>query len=512
MIIAVAAFMFGFFQNAFFGVSAEYLTERVRQKTFKAIIRQDIAFFDKPENTTGALTSNLSSDAQSIQGIAGLTLGSLLNVLFNLLGNIIVSVAVCALPVLLATGVFRLRILTYFSNLSKLAYEKSAQVACESVAAIRTVQSLSRENGVHQNYLNMLAKPLNDGSRSAFFNTIFYALSQSINFLVNALVFWYGGRLIAYENYGIQQFFTVFVAIVFGSNGASRMFAYAPDLSKARSAAQSVLTLIKSVPLIDSESDAGENFNFSQGSVKFENVFFNYPTRPSVKVLRGLNLDIPHGKFAALVGTSGCGKSTTIGLLERFYQVNQGKITIDGKDISSMNVKNYRKQIGLVSQEPNLFDMTLRENIAFGCDYIPSLEEIEKAAKDANIHDFIMSLPDNYSTRVGKKGGNLSGGQKQRIAIARALIRNPKILLLDEATSALDAESEHLVQMALDKASKGRTTISIAHRLSTIQKADIIFVFQDGVVAEKGTAAELFALKGAYYELAVQQNLLATIN
>ena len=211
------------------------------------------------------------------------------------------------------------------------------------------------------------------------------------------------------------------------------------------------------------------------------------------------------------MGASGCGKSTTIGLLERFYNVLSGQILLDGQEISTLNISSYRSLMAVVYQEPNLFDMSIKENIIFGCKTgeIPSQSEIEEAAKKANIHDFIMELPEKYETRVGSKGGQLSGGQKQRIAIARALIRNPKLLLLDEATSALDAESEKIVQEALDAASQGRTTIAIAHRLSTIQKADVIYVFKDGRVHEHGTHQQLLALKGLYNELVTQQDLEA---
>jgi ATP-binding cassette subfamily B (MDR/TAP) protein 1 len=180
---------------------------------------------------------------------------------------------------------------------------------------------------------------------------------------------------------------------------------------------------------------------------------------------------------------------------------------VDGNDISSLNLSSYRSYLGLVSQEPNLFDLSVKENIIFGCDTVPSQEEIEIAARKANIHDFIIGLPNGYDTKLGVKGGQLSGGQKQRIAIARALVRKPKILLLDEATSALDAESEKVVQAALDEAAKGRTTIAIAHRLSTIQNADIIYVFKDGEVAESGTHQELLQLNGLYCELVAQQDL-----
>jgi ATP-binding cassette, subfamily B (MDR/TAP), member 1 len=224
-------------------------------------------------------------------------------------------------------------------------------------------------------------------------------------------------------------------------------------------------------------------------------------------VLRGLNLHVSPGQYIALVGPSGCGKSTTIALLERFYDPLTGGIFVDGKEISSLNVNSYRTHLALVSQEPTLYQGTIKENILLGAPHEVSDDAVEAACRDANIYDFILSLPDGFQTVVGSKGTLLSGGQKQRVAIARALIRDPKILLLDEATSALDSESEAVVQHALDKAAHGRTTIAVAHRLSTIQKADIIYVFDQGRVAEQGTHAELMKKNGRYAELVNLQSL-----
>jgi ATP-binding cassette subfamily B (MDR/TAP) protein 1 len=236
-------------------------------------------------------------------------------------------------------------------------------------------------------------------------------------------------------------------------------------------------------------------------------VHFRYPTRPEQPVLRGLNLTISPGQYVALVGASGCGKSTTIALLERFYDPLAGGIFIDGKEISSLNVNEYRSFIALVSQEPTLYQGTIRENILLGAPHEVTDDQIKFACQEANIYDFILSMPDGFNTVVGSKGALLSGGQKQRIAIARALVRDPKILLLDEATSALDSESEHVVQAALDKAAKGRTTIAVAHRLSTIQKADIIYVFDQGRVVEQGAHNELMKRNGRYAELVNLQSL-----
>lgn len=314
--------------------------------------------------------------------------------------------------------------------------------------------------------------------------------------------------LIAKGEIGQFQFFLCFSAVIFGAQSAGTIFSFAPDMGKAKQAAAELKALFDRQPEIDSWSEDGEKLSSVEGHIEFRDVHFRYPTRPEQPVLRGLNLTVKPGQYVALVGASGCGKSTTIQLLERFYDPLAGGVYIDGKEISSLNVNNYRSWIALVSQEPTLYQGTVKENILLGADRenVPQ-EAIEQACKDANIYDFIMSLPDAFDTVVGSKGSMLSGGQKQRIAIARALLRDPKILLLDEATSALDSESEKVVQAALDKAAKGRTTIAVAHRLSTIQRADMIYVFDSGKVVEAGTHTELIHLRGRYYELVSLQSL-----
>lgn len=279
-------------------------------------------------------------------------------------------------------------------------------------------------------------------------------------------------------------------------------------MGKAKEAANELKILFDRKPKIDTWSSDGAPVTTVEGTIEFRDVHFRYPTRPEQPVLRGLNLHVKPGQYIALVGASGCGKSTTIALLERFYDPLAGGIYVDGKEISSLNVNEYRSFIALVSQEPTLYQGSIRENILLGADREHvSDADIEFACREANIYDFIMSLPEGFNTIVGSKGSLLSGGQKQRIAIARALLRDPKILLLDEATSALDSESEHVVQAALDKAAKGRTTIAVAHRLSTIQKADIIYVFDQGVVVESGNHDELMRKKGRYSELVNLQSL-----
>ena len=224
-----------------------------------------------------------------------------------------------------------------------------------------------------------------------------------------------------------------------------------------------------------------------------------------VPVLSKLNLRVQPGQFAALVGATGCGKSTTISLLERFYDASSGEILCNGQDITTLDISEYRKQISLVAQEPTLYEGTIKDNVALSVETATD-DEIEQACRKAQIHDFIISLPQSYSTCLGPKGMSLSGGQKQRLSLARALLRKPKLLLLDEATSSLDSESEKLVQEAIERAADGgrRTTIAVAHRLATIQRADIIFVMGSGKVLESGDHQALLKKRGLYWQMVGQ--------
>jgi len=275
-------------------------------------------------------------------------------------------------------------------------------------------------------------------------------------------------------------------------------------LTKARVAAKTILEVVTRKPTIDTFSDAGEKPASCNGRIELKNVHFTYPARPDHKVCNGYNLVVEAGKTVALCGASGSGKSTAIQLVERFYDPDEGSVTLDGSDLRDLNVGWLRQQIGLVAQEPVLFSGTIAENIGMGKPGA-TREEVENAAKMSNAHDFIMEFPNGYDTDVGEKGGQLSGGQKQRVAIARAMIKDPAVLLLDEATSALDTQSERIVQAALDDllTRHKRTTIVVAHRLSTIRNADKICVVNEGCIVEEGTHGELMAkgTAGFYYKL-----------
>lgn len=519
VVLGIVMFFANFAQYFMFGLSSEYLTERVRRLVFTNLLLHDIAYFDDPDNATGALTSRLSTDAQSIQGVSGQVFGSFLNVSVNLVGGFIIAmcfswkltlVVFTTMPVLVFAGLMRIKIVTFFHDKAKKSYQRSAQIACEAVAAIRTVASLSREKNVEEIYEKELEQPVKDGYKNAFLGTMLFAASQCVSFLSNALAFWYGGQLIMDENLGLDAFFTAFFCLLFGSMSAGRVFAWSPDFSKGRDAGESIIKMIENKPKISVYETAQKRVLSKpavKGEIIFKNVTFSYPTRSATRVLKGLDLKIEAGQFVAFVGASGCGKSTTIQLIERFYDPSSGQILLDGVDLRDINTESLRDSIAIVSQEPNLFDMTVRENICLGLKELPSQGELEDAARMANILEFIESLPDGFDSTVGSK---VSGGQKQRICICRALLKKPKILLLDEGTSALDNDSEAVVEAALKNIVEagGRTTISIAHRLSTIQHADKIFVFENGVVVEEGRHMDLIEKRGVYYDMAkLQMNL-----
>ncbi|KAG5982744.1 hypothetical protein E4U55_001437 [Claviceps digitariae] len=517
LMLAFVQFLAFSAQGIAFAMCSEKLIRRVRDRAFRAMLRQDVAFFDKDENSAGALTSFLSTETTHVAGLSGSILGTLLMMMTTLIAACTLGLAIgwklslvciATMPVLLGCGFFRFWLLAHFQRRSKAAYASSATFASEAISAIRTVAALTREEDVLRQYRESLAAQQRRSLVSVLKSSALYAASQSLLFLCFALGFWYGGTLIGKREYDLFQFFLCFMAVIFGAQSAGTIFSFAPDMGKAHHAATELKTLFDRQPSIDSWSSAGEKLPDVDGTLEFRDVHFRYPTRPNVPVLRGLNLTVRPGQYVALVGASGCGKSTTIALLERFYDPLSGGIFVDNKEISTLNINDYRSHIALVSQEPTLYQGTIRDNIVLGSAKETVTDEaIEFACREANIYDFIVSLPEGFNTIVGSKGALLSGGQKQRVAIARALIRDPKILLLDEATSALDSESEHVVQAALDKAAKGRTTIAVAHRLSTIQKADIIYVFDQGRIVEAGSHSELMRKNGRYAELVNLQSL-----
>jgi len=325
-------------------------------------------------------------------------------------------------------------------------------------------------------------------------------MSNAFMFLVYAASFYAGAQLVGHGKTTFSKVFRVFFALTMAAFGISQSSSLTPDSGKARNAAASIFAILDRKSNIDASDESGMTLDEVKGEIELKHVSFKYPTRPDIQIFNDINLAIRAGKTVALVGESGSGKSTVISLLQRFYDPDSGRITLDGIEIQKFQIKWLRQQMGLVSQEPVLFNDTIRSNIAYGKGGGNATEsEIIEAAKLANAHKFISSLQQGYDTIVGERGTQLSGGQKQRVAIARAIVKSPRILLLDEATSALDAESERVVQDALDRIMVNRTTVVVAHRLSTIKGADVIAVVKNGVIAEKGSHETLLRNRDGVY-------------
>lgn len=497
-----------------FGIAGEKLTRRVRYLSFKAILRQEMAYFDDKANSTGALCARLASDASQVKGGVGRQLGMTLQQLVNIVASLTIAfhsnwqltlVILAYTPFLVLGGFLHMKYLTNKNEKDKKSLEAATESAVEAIENIRTVASLGQENHFISRYEKSIDAIADNAVKSAHVGGLAHGFSQSVIYFAYAGAFTYGAYLIQNGLTDFVSFMRVFSVVVFGAMAVGQLSSLAPEIAKAKQASAWVFAILDRVPLIPLENMEGKQLSRGlTGELQAEAVDFSYPNRRAVRVLKDLSLKIKPNQTVAIVGGSGSGKSTIIQLLERFYDPAAGSIKIDNHDLKELNLQWYRSTIGLVSQEPILFDCSLAENIAYGLQ--DSGEDIEmssviEAARQANIHDFITGLPDGYQTRVGEKGAQLSGGQKQRVAIARAIIRKPKSLLLDEATSALDNASEGIVQAALDAARSGRTCVVVAHRLSTIRDADVIVVLKDGAIVEEGNHVKLMAAKGHYYKL-----------
>ncbi|KAI3944839.1 hypothetical protein MKW92_002206 [Papaver armeniacum] len=498
-------------QQYFIGVAGGKIVQRIRSLCFEKIVHQEMSWFDDHTNSSGALETWLSSDALRVQTLVGdylsLWVQNISTTTAALLMAFISSwqytlVLIMLLPLFSLEGYAQMKFTeSSTEDGGKVKYEEANQVAFGAVGGIRTVASFNAEEKVANLYKIKCTNSRRQETRRGLITGVVFGFAVFLIYAGAAICFYAGNHFVRDGKTTFEEMFRV-ILVLFISVVDSSTNAMAPDFNKARESAASIFKILSSKPKIDSSSNTGLTLANVEGDIAFRNVSFNYPSRSTVPVLKDFCLNIPSGKIVALVGESGCGKSTVISLLQRFYDVDSGCILLDGVEIRKFKINWLRQQMGLVSQEPILFNDTIKANIAYGKQGITSEEEILAATKASNAHNFISALPEGYDTLVGEKGIQLSGGQKQRIAIARAILKDPKILLLDEATSALDAESEHIVQEAFEKVMENRTTIVVAHRLSSVKGADIIAVVKDGMVIEQGSSEVLLNIQnGAYASL-----------
>ncbi|OMO82289.1 hypothetical protein COLO4_23136 [Corchorus olitorius] len=508
MALGLASFVLSPARTYFFAVAGCKLVQRIRSMCFEKVVHMEVGWFDEPDHSSGSIGARLSADAATIRGMVGDALGQLVsNIAAGVAGLVIAFVAswqlafivLALIPLIGINGIVQVKFMKGFSADAKMMYEEASQVANDAVGSIRTVASFCAEEKVMDLYKKKCEGPMRTGIRQGLISGAGFGVSFFLLFSVYATSFYAGAKLVEKGDATFSDVFQVFFALTMAAVGITQSSSFAPDSSKAKSASASIFAIIDRESKIDPSNESGTTLENVKGDIELRHISFKYPLRPDIQIFRDLSLSIHAGKTVALVGESGSGKSTVISLLQRFYDPDSGHIKLDGVDIQTLQLKWLRQQMGLVSQEPVLFNETIRANIAYGKGGNATEAEILAAAELANAHKFISGLQQGYDTVVGERGVQLSGGQKQRVAIARAIVKSPKILLLDEATSALDAESERVVQDALDRVMVNRTTVVVAHRLSTIKNADVIAVVKNGVIVEKGKHDTLINIKDGFY-------------
>ena len=500
--------MFSYFRIVLFVNVTEKTLAVIRQKTYAHLIKLPMNFFSK--RRVGELNSRIASDISLLQETFTTDLAEFLRQVLIIIGGIVflslTSVKLtlfmlAIIPAMMLAAVFFGR---YIKRFSKQVQEKVAEsntIIEETLQGISNVKAFTNEFfeiGRYTKKTNEVMQIAKKGGRyrGAFASFIIFCLFGSI-----VAVIWYGVLMINSNELSIGELFTFILYSVFIGASVGGMADIYAKLQKAIGATEHLMDILD-----EEKEEIHSTFSADavKGHIKFHNLNFAYPSRPDVQVLNNLNFEVQQGNYIALVGPSGAGKTTLASILFGFYKIEDGQISIDGKNIEEYDLHFLRKQIAIVPQDIILFGGSIKENIAYG-KLDASEQEIEDAAKKANALDFINDFPEKMETLVGERGVQLSGGQRQRIAIARALLKNPSILILDEATSALDSESEKLVQQAMHVLMKGRTSIVIAHRLSTIKNADFILVLENGKIIEQGTHHELQKKEGLYKQLSDMQ-------
>lgn len=506
LVVAGGAGISIFLQMYKFNEIGEIICQKLRSLVFVKYLRLEMGFYDVLENSPGALLTKLSSDTTMLNGIVLTMIGVSVQCFVNLVLGIVLGfvydwrlalIGIAFLPFMVIAGSLQHSLRKGLIEADEKLDVEAGSILSESVTNTKTIFSYNMQKNVVKMYIDILSNSKKAIYSTCMFTGILFGISQFTIFVTYGTIFYAGGNFISQGTLTFGNMMKSILSIVFAAFGVGQAQQYVGDITKAKNALESLFTVLENVSNIDplAEDQADKNLAENlKGRIEFRNVNFAYPTRPDQIVLKNLNLIIEPGQSAAFVGFSGSGKSTIVQLIERFYDVTDGQILIDDIDIKEYNLEKLRKQIGIVMQEPSLFKREVMENIRYGR-LTANDEEVIQAAKDANIMKFFQG-PD-----AGKKDTPVSGGEKQRIAIARAILKNPKILLLDEATSALDKESETEVQKSLDALMINRTTITVAHRLSTIEQCDVIYVLEAGCIVESGKFQDLLDKKGKFYAL-----------
>jgi len=497
------------FRYYLFSVAGERIVTRLRESVFGAVIEQEIGFFDLRK--TGELTSRLTSDATVVQNTVSVNLSMGLRNSVLLVGGLTLLIAssprltllmLALVPPVAVGAVVVGRKMSKIAREAQDALARANEAAEEVIAGIRTVRSFSREEAETERYSERVWESFRVSRRRIRVMAIFVGVMTMAAFGSVAAVLWFGGRMVMTGELTVGELTSFILYTLIVAMALSALADLWSDFARARGASERIFELLDREPVVDQGS--GEIIDAVTGRVEFAGVSFAYPVRPDVRVLDDINLELEPGTVTALVGPSGAGKSTVAALVLRLYDPDEGAVLLDGQDLKELDARWLRTRIGTVAQEPVLFSTTIAANIRYGRPDATD-SEVEDAANAAHAHDFIVDLPDGYSTEVGERGVRLSGGQKQRVAIARALLKDPPILILDEATSSLDAESESLVQDALERLMTDRTSLVIAHRLSTVKNADRVVVLDGGMVAEAGVHDELMVADGLYRRLVSRQ-------
>ena len=508
IVLATGAGLCNFLQTFLWIRVGSKFTILLKNRMFANMMRSDVSFFDV--TPVGGILTLLGEDAQVVKDNFGIIKGQQFKCLGQFIAGLVLAYVYCWKMALIATCVIPFiviilyslsRAVHYWINLKFRHTAESMTMAQETLSCIRTVRSFNREDSEWKRFVHMTKKVRHEDSMTRGFITLMMVLVLLGLWSIIIGNLYYGGKLASEGELQGGDVISVFGFVMFGSMGLIELQTSMQAERRAISAGARILGMIRyksEIPF-----SGGERIENFKGHIKFNHVSFKYPTR-DVYVLKDVTFEVQPGQMAALVGHSGSGKSTCVQLLERFYDVTEGEILLDGHDIRSLDPQWLHEQMGLVSQEPILFHASIRDNIKYGCRDATDAE-VEMAAEQANAKKFIEKLEGGYDRIVGEKGSSLSGGQRQRIAIARALIKDPVILITDEATSALDAGSEKKVQEALDRVMENRTSVVVAHRLSTVRNAKITYVFDAGEIKEQGTHDELLKRKGYYYDLVRRQ-------